>query len=163
MAIALTDFEGLCGFLPIPDIKTYLRSVPELRALVSEPVTNRFLSVEGLDEREQLQILFSALMQANPNMARDQLSQLTARYVAQNKRNDIENLVLNLHKHYPGDVGVFCPFVLNHVQLKVGQAIFLGAGEPHAYISGGMFFCEILQTSGFTAVVRHHGVHGQLR
>lgn len=137
MAIALTDFRGLCGFLPAPDIKTYLRNVPELRALVSEQVANRFLSAEGPDEREQLQNLFSALMQADPNTLKVQLLQLTARYDAQNERSDIENLVLSLNKQYSGDVGVFCPFMLNYVKLQTGQAIFLGAGEPHAYISGG--------------------------
>lgn len=137
MAIALTDFRGLCGFLPIPDIKTHLRNVPELRALVSEQVANRFLSAEGPDEREQLQILFSALMQADPNTVKVQLSRLTARYQAENERSGIEDLVLGLDGQFPGDVGVFCSFMLNHVKLETGQAIFLGAGEPHAYISGG--------------------------
>lgn len=137
MAIALTDFRGLCGFLPIPDIKIHLRNVPELRALVSEQVANRFLSAQGLDEREQLQILFSALMQADPNSVKVQLSRLIARYNAERGQSDIKDLVLNLNEHYPGDVGVFCPFMLNYVRLETGQAIFLGAGEPHAYISGG--------------------------
>lgn len=137
MAIALTDFRGLCGFLPITDIKTHLRDVPELRALVSEQVANRFLSAEGPAEREQLQTLFSALMQADPNTVKVQLSRLTARYNAENGRSDIKDLVLGLNEQYPGDVGVFCSFMLNHVKLEIGQAIFLGAGEPHAYISGG--------------------------
>lgn len=137
MAIALTDFRGLCGFLPIPDIKTHLESVPELRALVSEQVATRFLSAEGPDEREQLQSLFSALMQADPNAIKVQLSRLTARYNAENEQSDIKGLVLCLNEQYPGDVGVFCPFMLNYVKLETGQAIFLGAGEPHAYISGG--------------------------
>ena len=137
MAIALTDFRGLCGFLPIPDIKTHLRNVPELRELVSEQVADRFLSAEGPNEREQLQTLFSALMQADPNSVKVQLSRLTARYKAENEQGDIKDLALRLNEQYPGDVGVFCPFMLNYVKLEVGQAIFLGAGEPHAYISGG--------------------------
>lgn len=137
MAIALTDFRGLCGFLPIPDIKAYLRNVPELRALVSDQVADRFLSAEGPEEREQLQNLFSALMQADPNAVNVQLSHLVARYNAENERSDVKDLVLSLNEQYPGDVGVFCPFMLNYVRLETGQAIFLGAGEPHAYISGG--------------------------
>ena len=31
MAIALTDFECLCGFRPILEIKSYLKEFPELR------------------------------------------------------------------------------------------------------------------------------------
>ncbi|KAN0091204.1 RmlC-like cupin domain containing protein [Tylopilus felleus] len=141
MAIALTDFRGLCGFLPIPDIKTHLRNVPELRELVSEQVADRFLSAEGPNEREQLQTLFSALMQADPNSVKVQLSRLTARYKAENEQGDIKDLALRLNEQYPGDVGVFCPFMLNYVKLEVGQAIFLGAGEPHAYISGDIMEC----------------------
>ncbi|KAG6375420.1 mannose-6-phosphate isomerase-like protein [Boletus reticuloceps] len=94
MAIALTDFRGLCGFLPIPDIKTHLRNIPELRALVSEPVADRFLSAEGPEEREQLQTLFSALMQADPDAVKAQLSRLTARYRTENEPSDIKDLVL---------------------------------------------------------------------
>lgn len=138
MAIALTDFRGLCGFLPVPDIKTHLRSVPELRALVSEQIADRFLSAVGSEERDQLQNLFSALMQADPNAVAAQLLRLVARYNTENERSDIKDLVIGLNEQYPGDIGVFCPFMLNYVKLETGQAIFLGAGEPHAYISGGM-------------------------
>jgi mannose-6-phosphate isomerase class I len=30
-------------------------------------------------------------------------------------------------------------FMLNVMDLKPGDAIFLGAGEPHSYISGGIY------------------------
>lgn len=50
----------------------------------------------------------------------------------------LADLVARLHDQFPGDIGVFCPFVLNYVELREGEAIFLGAGEPHAYVSGGM-------------------------
>lgn len=137
MAIALTDFRGLCGFLPIQEIKTHLRNVPEFRTIVSEQVAVRFLAAEGPEEREELRHLFSALMQADPKAVKDQLSQLTTRYSTKKDRSDVEDLILTLNEQYCGDVGVFCPFVLNYVKLETGQAIFLGAGEPHAYISGG--------------------------
>ena len=43
---------------------------------------------------------------------------------------------LRLCSQYPGDVGVFSPFLLNVITLQPGDAIFLGANEPHAYLSG---------------------------
>lgn len=43
---------------------------------------------------------------------------------------------LRLCSQFPGDVGVFSPFLLNVVTLEPGDAIFLGANEPHAYLSG---------------------------
>lgn len=41
-----------------------------------------------------------------------------------------------LAHHFPGDPGVLAAMLLNHVQLQPGEALFLGAGIPHAYISG---------------------------
>lgn len=47
------------------------------------------------------------------------------------------DLLLRLHSQYPGDIGCFSIFFLNHIMLEPGQAMFLGANEPHAYIYGG--------------------------
>ena len=38
--------------------------------------------------------------------------------------------------HYPGDPGVIAAMLLNHVRLQPGEALFLGAGVPHAYLDG---------------------------
>lgn len=37
---------------------------------------------------------------------------------------------------FPGDVGVFAPFLLNTLRLSPGQGVFLAANEPHAYLAG---------------------------
>jgi mannose-6-phosphate isomerase len=41
-----------------------------------------------------------------------------------------------LSEQYPGDVGVLAPLLLNLVQLAPGQALFLDAGNLHAYLRG---------------------------
>jgi len=51
--------------------------------------------------------------------------------------DDLVELILKLNNEFPGDIGIFCPLALNYVHMNPGDAIFLGAGEPHAYISGG--------------------------
>ncbi|MFD7945609.1 mannose-6-phosphate isomerase, class I, partial [Streptomyces sp. NPDC059744] len=38
--------------------------------------------------------------------------------------------------HFPGDPGVIAAMLLNYVQLQPGEALFLGAGVPHAYLGG---------------------------
>jgi mannose-6-phosphate isomerase class I len=52
-----------------------------------------------------------------------------------------ELLVLRLENQYPSDIGVIAAFFLNHVKLKPGEALFLGANEPHAYLSGECVEC----------------------
>ena len=47
------------------------------------------------------------------------------------------DLAKMLNEQYPGDIGVLCVFLLNVVELKEGEAAFLGANMPHAYIKGG--------------------------
>jgi len=73
-----------------------------------------------------------------------QLKALRARLEAQSVTkalSSVESLVLRLHDEYQDDIGCFCPFILNYVTLKPGEAIFLGANEPHAYLSGDCMEC----------------------
>ncbi|MFF2043803.1 mannose-6-phosphate isomerase, class I [Kitasatospora sp. NPDC058170] len=39
-------------------------------------------------------------------------------------------------RDYPGDPGLVAALLLNHVRLRAGQALFLDAGVPHAYLHG---------------------------
>ena len=51
-----------------------------------------------------------------------------------------------LYAQFPGDVGVFGPYLFNHIILKPGEAIYLGPNEPHAYLSGGINY-PVMKTS----------------
>ena len=55
----------------------------------------------------------------------------------------LSSIVLRLHSQFPGDVGCFCVYFLNLVNLLPGQAIFLNANMPHAYLAGGEFCSEL--------------------
>lgn len=48
-----------------------------------------------------------------------------------------KSLFLRLHSEFPGDVGCFCIYFLNILDMEPGQAIFLEANLPHAYLKGG--------------------------
>jgi mannose-6-phosphate isomerase len=147
MALALTPFAALCGFLPLPAIATYIRTTAELAALIPATIVTDFLAVAGSSnptgpaEKAALKNVFSAVMTADEALVKTQLHLLVARYKtgAVEVSPDIVGLVLRLDSQFPGDIGIFCAFLLNYVHLKRGEAIFLGAGEPHAYISGGTF------------------------
>ncbi|MFE9422343.1 mannose-6-phosphate isomerase, class I [Kitasatospora sp. NPDC006697] len=39
-------------------------------------------------------------------------------------------------RHFPGDAGVLAALLLNVVRLQPGEALYLGAGVPHAYLHG---------------------------
>src|SRR5699024_8265393 len=44
--------------------------------------------------------------------------------------------IIDLNDLYPGDVGDLGALLLNHVQLSLGEAIYLNAGQLHAYVRG---------------------------
>jgi mannose-6-phosphate isomerase len=170
MALALTPFRALCGFLPLPHIAIYLLSTPEFAALIPPTIRDNFLSVASSPtptnpaEKAALKDLFAALMTADESQIKYQLSNLVNRYKAggaQQEEESITSLVLRLSTQFPGDVGVFCPFMLNYIHLNPGDAIFLGAGEPHAYISGGMHLLLLLHPALIWHLYRLHRVHGE--
>lgn len=86
-------------------------------------------------------------MTAPDDLVKEELAKLVARYKAggtlvsedEKAEEGLTELVLQLEIEFPGDVGVFCAFLLNVVKLQAGEAVFLRADEPHAYISGGEF------------------------
>ena len=173
MALAITPFQALCGFRPLFEIANFLNNTPELQALIPPSVVKNFILVSGSNatepaEKAALKTLFASLMTANESIIHHQLDILVKRYRSQaTQDNDIAQLVLKLNEQFPGDIGIFCPFILNYVQLEPGQAIFLGAGEPHAYISGGK--PKLLHTRIREPLIlmnnhyRMHRMHGQFR
>ena len=90
-----------------------------------------------------LQNLFSRLMRADSVIVKQQLDALMRRISLTNPmlRAPVDELAVRLHEQYPADVGVFCVYLLNYLVLKPGEALFLGANEPHAYISGECVEC----------------------
>jgi mannose-6-phosphate isomerase len=55
------------------------------------------------------------------------------------------DLRVRLASKYPGDPGVLTAAMLNRVLLQPGQALYLGAGNLHAYVEG--FGVEIMANS----------------
>ncbi|KAF9465624.1 mannose-6-phosphate isomerase [Collybia nuda] len=155
MTLALTPFNAMCGFRPLPALATALQSTPELAALIPGSILQHFLSLAlsptahvdptGPAEKAALRDVFSAVMTASTDIYTQHLDILVSRYKAGNVNPGEEPeriaLVLRLADQFPGDIGIFCAFLLNYVNLQPGEAIFLGAGEPHAYVSGECMEC----------------------
>ena len=48
-------------------------------------------------------------------------------------------LFMRIYNEFPGDVGCFIIYFLNHVILEPDEAIYLAPNVPHAYLSGGKY------------------------
>lgn len=149
IAIALTSFEALCGFRPYNEIVESLTHIPELQAVVGSDKVERFkeAATEAPSSANlmavNLQMVFTALMTCDVTALHIQLKNLVQRASKEPRQTGRlqADLLLRLHTQFPGDVGCFVIYFLNHIMLQPGEAIFLNAGLPHAYLSGDCIEC----------------------
>jgi mannose-6-phosphate isomerase len=151
MAIALTPFKAFCGFLPPTKIAKFLEVVPELGSIIP-PSTSECLNAaisSGLLSshspadpiKDAIRQVFGTLMKAPAPIVQDTIASIIRRYEsggATSGEYAVKDLLVTLNNQFPGDVGILCIFILNVVSLEPGQAIFLQANEPHAYLNGGV-------------------------
>lgn len=142
LAIALTEFEALCGFRPHSEIEFIISNVNEFRNSIGDDAAKTYLSSDE-KTKKSLQDLFTSLMTAPNNVIQSNLTALTERWLAQSESDPLleklRNLYLKLWKDFPNDIGCFSIFFFNYLVLQPGEAIYLGQDEPHAYITGGLF------------------------
>ncbi|KAJ1940742.1 Mannose-6-phosphate isomerase, partial [Kickxella alabastrina] len=147
MSIALTDFVAMSGFRPLEQIAAFLENFPEFKALVTESADGFSAAAKSGDDTEKrkwLKALFGELMGADENEVKRQLDALLERIGAEvGDLLDVspESLVRRVSAEYPGDVGVFCVFMLNVLKLAPGDAFFMGPNDPHAYVFGDCVEC----------------------
>lgn len=140
LAICLRDMRALVGFRPVEHIETYLAKLPELARLCKPEDENAGLPLPGEKPRDWIRALYSSLMRATPERI-----DTSARYLLRREEKGfvVENKLFRTLVHLFGtrDPGIFSLFFLNYVELKYGEAIFLGPNEPHAYLSGQILEC----------------------
>lgn len=148
MALAVTEFEALCSFISLEELKSVLRDVPEIVELVGSAEVNKLLQINehGHEEKVKsgLRSAFTQLMSASKEMTAEVISNLKGRLYTESKIRQLtgkEQLVLQLEKQYPADIGVVSAFFLNYVKLNPGEALYIGANEPHAYLYGECIEC----------------------
>ncbi|XP_020578777.1 mannose-6-phosphate isomerase 2-like [Phalaenopsis equestris] len=165
MAIALSEFKALCGFVSVKELKDVLTHVPEILELVGEESAIKFMKIQVVDGNEVvkalLQSMFTTLMTASKEAISEALKKLLSRLGEEQKVRVLtvkEELVLLLEKQYPADVGVIAAFFFNYVKLSPGEALCINANEPHAYVSGECIECmatsDNVVRAGLTAKYR---------
>ena len=131
MLVALTEFEALCGFKSAKQIRNLLESMLD-PAEVSEGLKSLVGHWLGLFSTEDgLHKLFVDIMGRRGNLdgvnaELTEMANLSAQF----------ELAARLNILYPGDPGVILALLMNHVWLEPGEAIFLPAGNIHAYLGG---------------------------
>src|SRR3954447_10912437 len=134
MLCALVDSEALCGFRdPVESYRFFPRlGVPAALELVAP------LGQEGRPPEERVATVFERLLR----LSGDKRSVVTAVTAAvAGARSDgafglFTRTARELGEHYNDDPGILAALLMNRIALRPYQAVFLGAGNLHAYLNG---------------------------
>lgn len=103
------------------------------------------LAEQPLSSKTELHNWFKAVITAPAEVFLPQLEKLANRLrknvEAAGIHNELATVFLRVHASYPDDIGCFVIFFLNYIKLRPGEALYLAANEPHAYISGDCVEC----------------------
>ncbi|WP_320781485.1 mannose-6-phosphate isomerase, class I [Streptomyces sp. CRN 30] len=124
---ALTEFDGLCGF------RSPEQAADLLAALGVDSLKPYVDLLHAQPEEAALREVLTAVLSADPE---DMARTVAEAADACERLGGAHAPYADIARHYPGDPGVIAAMLLNHVRLQPGEALFLGAGVPHAYLDG---------------------------
>ena len=116
---AVTQFEALCGFRQPELILADIASVPALSELTA-------ILSEASSPQAGLEAAVRFLLELESDAAAAMVGTVSESF----------ELTRRLAEIHPGDPGAIVALLLNHLVLAPGQAVFLGAGNLHAYLQG---------------------------
>jgi mannose-6-phosphate isomerase len=127
LVCALTPFEGLCGF------RRPGEAADAMAALDVDSLKPYVDALRARPEDAALREVLTAILTADPA---EMAHTVTEAAQAAERLGGVHAPYARIAHHYPCDPGVIAAMLLNHVQLQPGEALFLGAGVPHAYLGG---------------------------
>jgi mannose-6-phosphate isomerase len=127
---ALTSFWALNGFRPISDVLAYF-----IR-LSGSILAEELHDFQNSPNSSGLKRFFKELMMLNPGRGKALIQRALSQAGKESESDPAFRWMASLGREYPLDIGIFSPILLNLVHLEPGQAMFLPAGNLHAYLQG---------------------------
>jgi len=131
--VALSDFWLLHGFLPEEKLLHVLQTIPE------------FAGLDNIFKKGGYKALYQHAMSMDQDEVNEMLMPLVQRELERKKKGELTKTDPGwwVAKLFEGtghiddiDRGVFSIYFFNIVEVHEGEAIFQGAGIPHAYLEG---------------------------
>ncbi len=129
LVYALTTYNAMNGFRQYNEIIAFFDdlNIDYLNQLITP------LKAEQSDA--ELGAFFKALLSIKGKQ-KDSCIDTLLTYAAYHQDDFTWRTITELAEQYPGDIGLFSPLLLNTISLQPGEAMFLDACTPHAYIKG---------------------------
>ncbi|WP_375748245.1 mannose-6-phosphate isomerase, class I [Vibrio sp. HN007] len=129
LVYALTPYQAMNGFREIPEMLSLFEKVQVAEIAETVAAFKASANEEGLEK------FFYTILSMEGEAKEKAVSELMA-FAEANKDDELFALIIELAGLYPGDIGLFCPLMLNVLTLQPGEAMFLYACTPHAYLKG---------------------------
>ncbi|MBW3696890.1 mannose-6-phosphate isomerase, class I [Vibrio sp. T187] len=133
LVYALTFYKAMNGFRPVSQIVELFKEA-EITVIDTE-----ISALESNPNRKGLKTFFTAVMTLEGERKQLALEQLYSAHERRPKTamgREALQYSKGFKQHYADDIGLFSPLMLNTVELAPGEAMFLHAETPHAYIEG---------------------------
>ncbi|SDD43752.1 mannose-6-phosphate isomerase, class I [Glycomyces harbinensis] len=135
MLVALTEFRAMCGF------RDPLAAADDIAALGVTELEHLVATLR--DKKAGLRRAVPDLLGLGREECRG-IIDAAAKAASELETADGADLV-SLARHYPDDPGVLVSLLLNHITLQPGEAVYMPAGNLHAYLHG--FGVELMAAS----------------
>jgi mannose-6-phosphate isomerase len=135
------QFDALCGFRPLSETEAALSRLEEADASVAETIRAFRLRVaedvtrEG-SEPDALRSIVAELLRGSPESGGLVAAIVAAGTALEGTADRDADTVRRLARAFPGDPGIVIALFLHRVTLRQGQALYLPAGNIHAYLHG---------------------------
>lgn len=127
---ALEPLSALKGFRGVQEIHHKFSMIKNLPNDLNLDVLMSQATRDGLKE------FFISLMNLHPVHKRKMIGTITTFGKQFEETDPVFHWINILNRDYTDDIGVLSPMFLNLIKLQPGEALFIPAGELHAYLEG---------------------------
>lgn len=127
---ALSRFWALVGFRKREEM------IPLMEAVSPRGLASEIRQFKDRGGEEGMKEFFHALMTLASERRQAIVREAAEKARELERRDPVCRWVAALYAEYPDDIGILSPVFLNLVSLEPGEALFLEAGELHAYLRG---------------------------
>lgn len=130
---ALEPFDGLCGF------RAPSGTADLLEGLGTASLKPYVATLRARPEPDALREVLTAMLTADRETTAgtvQEVADTAGRLASEGPYSGTYAAYASIARSHPGDPGVLAAMLLNHERLQPGEALYLGAGVPHAYLRG---------------------------
>lgn len=134
--VALSEFHALAGFRPVD------RTIELFDALAVPALRPYRDMLDGQPDESGIRAVFTTFVTMPDAILGPLVAEVVTAAVglitsgAEERFRPVATTVVELGERYPADPGVLGALLLNRIELRPGEALYLGAGNLHAYLHG---------------------------